>query len=139
MANLNSRSFFWQWQNLYAASNPGYLKNHWQVDDVDWTKEGHSYWGEQYSVQFEIHRLEYRPAKAAEWTLLVVVERWWGPDREKTIRDTSWCRAVNGRADRIQAWVKKQTVRAQTVTAFKSSTGMTDGAQDREKHPGGKP
>lgn len=111
MRNLNSRSFFWAWQTLYGASNPGHLKDHWQVDGVDWTKERHAYWGEHYSVQHEVHRLQYRHGSKVEWELLVVVERWWGPDREKAIRDTCWCRAINGRPDRILAWFRKQEAR----------------------------
>ena len=42
--------------------------------------------------------------------LLVVVERWWGPDRDKSIREAYWCRSVAGKTDRVLAWMRKQTV-----------------------------
>lgn len=105
MRGLNSRSFIARWQALYAASNPGLAKDRWEIDGVEWVKERHARWGEHYSYQFEIHRLEHR-AKPG-WTLLVVTERWWGPDRTASVRETIWCRALSGNADRIVAWIKK--------------------------------
>lgn len=108
MRGLNNRSFFWQWQTVYASSNPGHQKDRWKIDGVDWTKERHAYWGDQYSVSLEVHRLEYRRNDNVEWQLLVVIERWWGPDRQKGIRDTTWCKLISGRADRVRAWLRKQ-------------------------------
>jgi len=108
MRGLHSHSFFWEWQAVYASSNPGHRKDRWEIDGVDWTKERHAYWSDQYSVQLEVHRMEYKPADRLEWQLLVVIERWWGPDREKNLRVTSWCKLLSGRADRVLAWLRKQ-------------------------------
>jgi len=106
--SLNSRSFFARWQALHAASNPGLLKDRWQFDGVIWTKERHNFWGERYSFQLEVHRLEQAAGTGKPgWTLLVVIERWWGPDRDKSIRESHWCRALKGKAERILAWMKK--------------------------------
>jgi hypothetical protein len=54
MRGLHTRNFFWQWHAVYAASNPGHAKDHWQVEDVSWTKQRHVYWGEHYSMQQEV-------------------------------------------------------------------------------------
>jgi hypothetical protein len=110
MRGLNSRSFLWQWDAVYASSNPGHLKDRWTVDGVDWTKERHAYWGGQYSVQLEVHRLEYRRGNKVEWQLLVIIERWWGPDRQVGIRNTSWCKLISGKVDSVQAWLRKQPI-----------------------------
>jgi len=109
MSSLNSRAFFRQWQMLYDASNPDHLKDRWKVDGIDWTKERHAYWGENYSTQYEVHRLVHWEGRELEWQLLVVVERWWGPDRKTCIRNVSWCRAVSGKSDKVRAWFKKRS------------------------------
>lgn len=43
-----------------------------------------------------------------DWQIMVVIERWWGPDKDKGIRDISWCKLVSGRADRVLSWLRKQ-------------------------------
>jgi hypothetical protein len=108
MRGLHTRSFFWQWHAAYAASNPGHGKDHWQVDGVSWTKERHAYWGEHYSMQHEVHRLDHRSGGKVDWQIMVVIERWWGPERDKGIRDISWCKLISGRADRVLSWLSKQ-------------------------------
>jgi hypothetical protein len=108
LRSLNSRSFFWQWRAVYASSNPGQLKDRWEVGGVEWSRERHTYWGGHYSVQLEIHRLEQRRGAAPHWQLLVVIERWWGPDRDKSIRDTAWCKLISGKADQVRAWLRQQ-------------------------------
>lgn len=108
MRGLNSRSFFARWQALHAASNPGLLSDRWEVDGVEWTKERHAYWGSAYSCQFEVHRMVRPGGAGTGWTLLVVVERWWGPDRTAAVRESYWCRPLAGKAERILDWMRKQ-------------------------------
>jgi hypothetical protein len=79
MPGLNTRSFFARWRALHAASNPGLRKDRWEVDGVEWTKERHSFWGERYSFQFEVHRMAHRYGSRHGWALLVVIERWGVP------------------------------------------------------------
>ena len=117
MRGLHSRSFFWQWQAVYAASNPGRDKDRWEIDGVAWTKERHAHWGNDYSFQLEIHRLERRTGAKVEWQILVVTERWWGPDREKSVRDTAWCTLISGRAERVLQWLRKQDAARATAGA----------------------
>jgi hypothetical protein len=128
MRGLNSHSFFWQWEAVYAASNPGHLQDRWTVDGVDWIKERHAYWGDQYSVQLEVHRLVYRRNNKLEWQLLVVIERWWGPDRQAGIRNTSWCKLICGKADGVLAWLRKQ--QTQRTPSVAGANGLDNVQKD---------
>jgi hypothetical protein len=95
--------------NALRRFHPDHLKDRWKVDGIDWTKERHAYWGENYSTQYEVHRLVHWEGRELTWQLLVVVERWWGPDRKRCIRNVSWCRAVSGKPDKVLAWFKKRS------------------------------
>lgn len=108
MRSLNSRSFLWQWRSIYASSNPSQVGDRWEVDGVSWSRERHNYWSGRYSVQLEIHWLEHGQGDRPDWKLMVVTERWWGPARDTCIRDTTWCKLVNGRADRVWDWLRTQ-------------------------------
>ena len=112
MRGLSSSAFFARWQAIYAASNPGHLKDRWSVDGVVWVKERHYFWGERYSFQVEVHRLEHRGAERSQWALLVVIERWWGADKEKGLRQTQWCKLLSGSSERVLAWARRQSVNA---------------------------
>jgi hypothetical protein len=107
---LNSTGFFARWQAIYTASNPGHVADHWRVGGVEWIKERHYYWGNHYSFQVEAHRLEHRDGGKGAWSLLVVIERWWGPNKDKDLRQTQWCKLLSGSADRVLAWTKRQDV-----------------------------
>jgi hypothetical protein len=108
--NVHSRSFLFQWQLLYAASNPGQRKDKWHVDGVDWTRERLSFWGTDYSVTLEVHQLKHQRGGKIDWQLMVVIESWWGPDRQKAIRSSTWNKIMSGKADQILAWLKRQDV-----------------------------
>jgi len=108
MKGLRGSWFLRIWRSVYAASNPGLAKDSWEVDGVDWSRERHGYWGTETSFQFEIHRLVRRSGPKTLWSLLVVIERWWGPDRSREIRGTEWCKVLAGRSADILAWLKRQ-------------------------------
>ena len=73
--------------------------------------------------------MERKSASEVDWEILVVIERWWGPDREKHIRYSSWCKLIRGRAERVLAWLRKQDV--QRV----SPIGATDEGRNAFKKP----
>jgi hypothetical protein len=97
-----------RWHRVYAASNPGLTRDSWEVDGVTWRRQRHSYWGADYSFQFEVHTLVREGRDKATWSLLVAVEHWWGPDRERGSRTVEWCRLLTGRAEAVQAWLKQK-------------------------------
>jgi hypothetical protein len=107
-SNIHSRGFFLQWQLLCAASNPGGRKDRWQVDGVDWTKERLNLWGGDYSVALDIHQLSRKRAGKLDWRLMIVTERWLGPDRAKGIRSSSWSKLISGKPDQVVTWLRKQ-------------------------------
>jgi hypothetical protein len=111
MAGLHGGNFFWQWQAVYAATNPGRDKEHWEVDGVSWTKERSLHWGRTHSFQIEIHHLERKVGDRIDWHILVVTERWWGPNRDKAVRDTAWCTLISGRPEHVLQWLRRQDAR----------------------------
>lgn len=121
MRSLHNKSFFWAWDMLYSASNPGREKDRWTVDGVLWLKQRHAYWGTNYSVQLEVHQLETQPPQRDKWKLLVVVERWWASDKRECIRDQFWCKLVDGRSDLVRAWLQKNSAQTEGVNYSKRS------------------
>jgi transposase InsO family protein len=96
MRSLHDKSFFRAWDVLYSASNPSRDKDRWIVDGVLWLKERHAYWGTDYSVQLEVHQLQTQHHHKGNWKILVVVERWWGDDKQECIKDQFWCKLIEG-------------------------------------------
>ncbi|HUC62213.1 MAG TPA: hypothetical protein VMF53_09675 [Alphaproteobacteria bacterium] len=107
MRGLNSASFRHAWHALYDASNPAHRADRWSVDGVAWVKERHVYWGDAVSFQVETHRLSHAAPKGG-WTLLVVIERWWGPDRARAVREVEWAKMLEGSAEKALAWMRRQ-------------------------------
>jgi hypothetical protein len=98
-----------RWRAIYDATNPGRTKDQWLVDGVEWTRARHSCFSGELSFQLEIHTLIRRGVGRASWCLLVVIEHWWGPDRNSELRFGEWSRLVYGRADDALAWIKRQS------------------------------
>ncbi len=105
MANLNSRGFLDRWQIVHLATLPSADCGHWQVDGVDWRRQRHAFAGGGYSFAVEIHHLTCVRAGRSSWSLMVVVEHWWGADKE-VLKMSSWTRRLSGSSAAIFAWVK---------------------------------
>ncbi len=110
MKGLRDSRFIARWRALYDASNPGRLKDKWSVDGVDWTIAKHGCFAPDLSYQLEIHTLARRNTGSGNWTLVVVIEHWWGPDRRTELRHEEWCRLLFGRAESVINWVKRQAI-----------------------------
>jgi hypothetical protein len=105
MTKLNSRGVLDRWQIVQRATIPGAECENWQVDGVDWRRQRHAFAGGGYSFAVEIHRLACaRPGKSS-WSLMVVVEHWWGADKE-VLKTASWARRLSGSSASIFAWVR---------------------------------
>lgn len=112
MRGVNDRNFFHFWQILYRATCPSPNRTHWQVGDVDWRKERHSFSATDYAVTLEIHHLRHGGGSAAAWGLMVVIERWWDGDGE-SLKDNTWARVASGSPRAIIGWlVQQEKVRA---------------------------
>jgi hypothetical protein len=115
MRSLHDKSFFWAWDIIYSASNPGRDKDRWVIDGVLWIKERHAYWGNGYSLQLEVHQLQTQHNNKPDWKLLVTVERWWGPDKTLCIRDQFWSKVLDGKSDVVRAWVDRNAAQLNTA------------------------
>jgi hypothetical protein len=105
MANLNRSSFLDCWQIIRAATAPGPDCARWQAGGVDWRRQRHAFSGDGCSFAIEIHRLAFVRPGAASWSLMVVIEHWWGADKE-ALKSTSWARCLSGSSAAIFAWAR---------------------------------
>ena len=108
MKGLRDSRFLPRWHRVYAATNPGLTRDSWEVDGVAWRRQRHSHWSAEYSFQLEVHILDRQGGPRSGWTLLVIVEHWWGPDRDQASRTVEWCRLLKGRTEEVQAWLKQR-------------------------------
>jgi hypothetical protein len=90
LANLNSGTFLNRWQIVHRTTIPSPDCGRWQVSGVDW-RQRHSFTGGGYSFAVEAHTLAFGRAEKPTWSLIVVVEHWWGSDKE-VLRTTTWTR-----------------------------------------------
>ena len=104
MKNLASPSFFWTFDLLLDASNPGLKLNQWGYDGVDWARDRYSVTGRNYGFVIEITSLE-RPGRRG-WCLMVTKEHWWAGTRTEAIKSLHWARAVSGQQKDIIDWFR---------------------------------
>jgi len=102
---FSDNRFFNLLARLQVASNPHPTIDRWSFDGVDWRRERQSHWGQDYAYQVEAQTLTHtgRPA----WSLLVIGETWWGPDRKLALRQTHWGRLVSSSKTAALAWFNR--------------------------------
>jgi hypothetical protein len=108
MKSIHSKSFLDTWRLVYGETNPQQRNDRWRVDDVEWTRETHSYIGHDYSFRMDIHNLRRMHGNKVLWSLLVVQERWWNKQMTEAIRIFEWRRALAGKDRDILAWFTAQ-------------------------------
>lgn len=109
MRGVNDRSFFNTWQLLYRKTCPSATHTLWQVGDVEWRKERHSFFGISYALSNEIHTLR-RSGRNVGWLLMIVIENWWD-GRHEAIKTTTWARVLEGDAKAVVAWMREREKR----------------------------
>jgi hypothetical protein len=124
MRGVNDRNFFNAWQLLYRATCPGATRMLWQVGDVEWRKDRHSFFGSSYAVSNEVHTLR-RNARNGAWLLMVVVENWWD-GRNRSIKTTTWARVIDGEAKSVVAWMRGHERGAERVRAAPPAAAKSD-------------
>lgn len=108
MRGVNDKNFVNSWQILYRATCPKTSPSHWQVDDVEWHKARHSFFGESYAMSIDVHLLRRRkPNATGSWKLLVVIENWWSGDSE-LLKTTTWARVLEGSPKAVVSWMGAQ-------------------------------
>ena len=111
MRGVNDRNFFNTWQLLYRQSCPSTSHTLWQVGDVEWRKERHSYFGSSYAVSNEVHLLR-RSGREVRWLLMIVIENWWDGAHEP-IKTSTWARVLEGNANAVVAWMRENERRGE--------------------------
>jgi hypothetical protein len=107
MRGVNDRKFLNLWQMIHRATCPGLDHARWQVDEVEWCKERHSFTGSAYSFTHEVHLLRRDARGAASWRLAVVSEYWWD-EHHDIVKSTTWARMLDGEAKSAIAWIAAQ-------------------------------
>jgi hypothetical protein len=111
MRGVNNRNFFNIWQLLYRDTCPAATQNLWQVGDIEWRRERHSFFGTAYAVSNEVHLLRRR-GRSSGWLLMVVIENWWN-ERHDVLKSTTWARVVDGNPKTVIAWMREHERQAE--------------------------
>jgi hypothetical protein len=107
MRGVNDRNFLNAWHILQRATCPSATQMTWNVGDVAWQKERHSFSGGSYSVSLEIHLLRCGTRGANAWQLMMVLEYWWDGEHEM-IKNSTWGRVLDGNPKAVLAWLREQ-------------------------------
>jgi hypothetical protein len=116
MARFGSAAFWRLFHEVAYGTNPNASVDRWRVEDVEWIRERHAFWGRDYSIQMTVHTLVCSGRRP--WKLLAVVESWWGEDRSKAIKSQEWCRPARGQPNDVAGWFAAQASRVYSDTAM---------------------
>lgn len=103
---LGDTKFFNLLVRLSAASNPDRDRDEWSIGQVRWMRRRHMHWSADHSFQIEVDTLT-DPGRTG-WTLVVVHEIWWPPNRAKAMRNARWCHLAHGPREKVLRWFKEQ-------------------------------
>jgi len=103
---FNDAYFANSFMRISMTTCPGPQINNWQVAGVTWHRDRHSYYGQDYSFQCDIHTLSFAGRRA--WGLLYVNETWWDEKGKNVVRSTHWGRLLRGSKTDVFAWFKAQ-------------------------------
>jgi hypothetical protein len=125
MKTFASPSLFRTFDLLLAATNPGLKLAQWRLDDVEWTRERHSFSGATHGFAVEVTTLTRSGRQA--WTLLVVKEFWWMGEQSKDIRSTQWAKLLAGRRKDALDWMSEQEKRLERRFEHDETGGVAAG------------
>jgi hypothetical protein len=106
MKTLSSVSFFRAFDLMVGASNPGLKRDRWNVEDVYFARDRHSFSGGTHCFAIEIFLLS-RPGRNG-WELLVVKENWWKAGQAHAIKTFRWSQRTGGHSKAIIAWLRSK-------------------------------
>lgn len=106
MKTFASPSLFRTFDLLLSTTNPGLKLSQWKSDDVEWSRERHSFTGPDHSFAVEVTTLTHGGRQA--WSLMVVKEFWWMGAQAKDLRSTQWARLLQGRRKDALSWLDQQ-------------------------------
>src|SRR5579872_3174721 len=98
---LGDTKFFNLFALIATSSNPRRV-DHWEADEVHWTRERCNHKGPHYVFQIELHTLRHRGRH--RWTLLAAHETWWDGVRRDAFRDGRWIHLTEGARSDVIKW-----------------------------------
>ena len=104
MRGFNDAAFTLLFNRLVSASNLHLDKDEWQVADVGFQRQRHSYWGHDYAFSVEIYTL--RCVSRETWELMVVRENWWDGGGHAPVKSSQWGKLIGGRECRCTAEIR---------------------------------
>ncbi len=114
MKTLSGPSFFRTFDLLVGTSNPGLKADQWAVEDVQFTREKHSFSGGTHCFVVEIFFLS-RPGRHG-WEFMVAKEHWWNDGHKRFIKTLRWSQRTGGEAKNIMTWWRAQETALQRRT-----------------------
>lgn len=109
MKRIGDPSFFRTTDRLFAAGTSRSPQAQGRIDEVQWTRERHSYTGIDHAFSLEV--ITVRSTEKPEWTLMIVKEFWWQPPSGEVFKSLQWAHVVAGRRADPVAWLKRQEQR----------------------------
>lgn len=106
MQSLNSTFFANRFLRVSMATCSDPQAKHWQVAGVNWSRDRHSYNGQVYSFQCDVHTLSFNGRQ--KWSLLYIIETWWDEKGKNVVRSMHWGRMLSGSKSDIIAWFRAQ-------------------------------
>jgi hypothetical protein len=122
MKSIHGKAFLDLWQALYHESSPGPTADRWHLDGVDWVRETYRIGTRDYGFHVDAHVLTHAGEKAAAWSLLVVVERWWRSGAHDPLKTSQWCRVLAGQDKQVLAWFERHRARLDARFSDKRSS-----------------
>lgn len=100
---------------MRSATAPSRDAACWTVSGVDWRLSRQSFVTPECAATIETHSLDCRAARGP-WSILVVVEHWWGPGRV-ALKSAVWARQLSGSRAAVIAWCEAQARRVAAGSA----------------------
>jgi hypothetical protein len=104
--NFQDNSFTNAFHRVLNKARPSPLAVKWSVAGVAWQWDRHSFTGQDYAFNTEVHRLSFRGPKP--WLLLIVFEIWRSEHNDAAIRQTHWSKLIKGHRKDVLAWFRRQ-------------------------------
>jgi len=106
LRGFNDAAFTFLFNRLVSASNLHLDKDEWQVADVGFQRQRHSYWGHDYAFSVEIYTL--RCLSREKWELMVVRENWWDGGGHAPVKSSQWGKLIGGSKSAALDWFRRQ-------------------------------
>lgn len=106
MKGFQDNSFTNAFHRILHKARPSPLAVNWAIAGVSWQWDRHSFMGQDYALNSEVHRLSFRGSRP--WHLLIVFETWRSEQTDAVIRQAHWSKLLTGRKLDALTWFRTQ-------------------------------